>query len=274
MTILRKKVGGFTLIELLVVIAIIGILAAMLLPALGRAREQARSSNCKNNLKQLALACEMYINDYNHLCIASAKMLDPCDDETKDFSFPALLVWAGYIHMSFGGWCKPMELERNPFVCPTHMPNLAGKDIDVKGVITSYACNESLCGSGWWTDWGGGVYGCAGGWLMNIEQFANPTRTFMLVDTDLIDWIYAGTVPAGFKSIKSFSLYYERQGMFDFRHSGGANFAFLDGHVEWLRPFADDGTGTSMGDKLQLCFPTDYWNGHFWGGNREWQPIF
>lgn len=61
----RQKTRGFTLIELLVVIAIIAILAAILFPVFARAREAARATSCRSNLKQLGTAMLMYAQDYD-----------------------------------------------------------------------------------------------------------------------------------------------------------------------------------------------------------------
>ena len=90
----RERVGGFTLIELLVVIAIIALLAGMLLPALAKAKGSSQRIKCVNNEKQLTLALQLYIGDFNDRQPIYAAIFNQGGNAAQEYHY--LVMLAGY----------------------------------------------------------------------------------------------------------------------------------------------------------------------------------
>src|SRR5947208_2312700 len=114
----RKKTGAFTLIELLVVIAIIAILAAMLLPALARAKARAQRINCTNNLKQTGISFKTWALDNGDVFPMAKSSVDGGAFSGVAATPFATQPTAQYVHSVFG--CMSNELSTPKLlVCPS-----------------------------------------------------------------------------------------------------------------------------------------------------------
>ncbi|MGE5191502.1 MAG: DUF1559 domain-containing protein [Deltaproteobacteria bacterium] len=146
----RRRRRGFTLIELLVVIAIIAVLVALLLPAVQQAREAARRTQCKNNLKQIGLALHNYLEAMNAFPPVSVL---PSGRTSEPWSAHARLL--PYIEQAslqnLVDWGSSAEFPSNPAVCQTRIAiYLCPSEINDRARITSnlvhyplnYSCNE------------------------------------------------------------------------------------------------------------------------------------
>ncbi len=116
----------FTLIELLVVVAIIAILAAMLVPALSRARQYAQDVVCKGNLKQLGMGAFMYMDD-NESYLPAADQKGAMEKETTDTWGVWDIRWETSVGAYLGGWQRDdleSQLNQRIYHCPLQDRNL------------------------------------------------------------------------------------------------------------------------------------------------------
>jgi prepilin-type N-terminal cleavage/methylation domain-containing protein/prepilin-type processing-associated H-X9-DG protein len=225
----RASRSGFTLIELLVVIAIIAILAGLLLPALGRAKQRAQAIGCMNNLRQMMLGWRLYAEDHKDLLLASLNVggervlwcsgnLDYSGNQSNwdplaDIAKSPLMPYIG--KQNYTIWKCPAD--------PTRVRNAAGQMLPR---VRSNSMSQVFDNGAWLPPSLFETYG-------KLTSIRNPAKTWVLIDEhpdSINDAAFAvqmaiPSMPATMGDVR----------IIDYPasfHGGACGFSFADGHSE------------------------------------------
>jgi prepilin-type N-terminal cleavage/methylation domain-containing protein len=206
--------GGFTLIELLVVIAVIAILAAILLPALARSKQQAQMIKCLSNHKQLALAWKMYADDNNGKLVSN----DPTDANAWIDPLQSMQSYPGATNINavMAGklfrYCPNVGIYNCPAATPyqeLHPPAIQVRNVSLSGQMNGYVDTDTVYPP----------------YLKESEiLYPPPSRALTFIDESPI------TIDDGYFALEVVERVWQNAPAI--WHLSGDNLSFADGHAE------------------------------------------